>query len=125
MPLMKKADIILISSILTAALAIFVFQNIPRGPSVPYAVITADGGFSRRVSLTEDTEFIINRDGMTNTITVENNTIRISHANCPNSLCVRQGAISKKNQVVVCIPNKLMIEIRSGAEEAEYDAVSG
>ena len=124
MPL-KKADFILIPSILAVALAVFIFQQIPHGHSAPYALITGDGGIFRRVDLSEDAEFTIGHDGMENTITVENNAIRISRTDCPNGLCVRQGAISKKNQVIVCIPHKLIIEIRSGAEESDYDAISG
>ena len=127
---MNKSDIILILSVFAAALIIFAVNALNSTASAPYALITW-GGEVRCVDLRKDTTFGIEQGEMINTITVENNTIRVSGANCTTGSCVRQGAISKKNQVIVCLPHKLMIEIRSSGssgntgEEAEYDAVSG
>ena len=32
--------------------------------------------------------------------------------NCPDSLCIYQGKISRVGQSLVCLPNKVMIEIK-------------
>lgn len=43
-------------------------------------------------------------------------------ADCPDQLCVHQQAISKKNQTIVCLPNKVVAEV-TGNTKKDYDAV--
>ena len=43
-------------------------------------------------------------------------------ADCPDQLCVHQQAISKKNQTIVCLPNKVVAEV-TGNTRKDYDAV--
>lgn len=39
--------------------------------------------------------------------------IRISKANCNDQVCVRTGAIDKQGDTVVCLPHKLVIEVKA------------
>ena len=43
-------------------------------------------------------------------------------ANCPDKLCVKQKSISKNNENIICLPNKVIVEVES-EENSEYDAV--
>ena len=45
-------------------------------------------------------------------------------AECPDKLCMRQGAISRDGQTIVCLPHKLVVEVIGGEKEA-YDSISG
>ncbi|MBQ5523338.1 MAG: NusG domain II-containing protein, partial [Oscillospiraceae bacterium] len=47
----------------------------------------------------------------------------ISEANCPDKLCMGFGKISKNGEVIVCLPNRLIVVIEDG-EAAEVDAVA-
>lgn len=47
-----------------------------------------------------------------NTILVENGDISVIHSDCPDKLCVKQGKISDNIFPIVCLPNKLVIEIK-------------
>ena len=39
--------------------------------------------------------------------------VRVLQADCPDQLCVRQGWIEKAGDQLLCIPNRLLVEIRS------------
>ena len=60
-------------------------------------------------------------DGGYNIVEVEPGRIRVSEADCPDQVCVRQGWIATSAAPVVCLPHGLVIEITGG--ESEVDAV--
>ena len=43
---------------------------------------------------------------------------------CPDKLDVKQGYISKVGEVIVCLPNKLVIEIKGIDDERDVDYMS-
>jgi hypothetical protein len=59
-----------------------------------------------------------------NIISVEKGRIRISEANCPDGLCVRQGWISGGAMPIVCLPHKLIIQFDSDNTQ-RLDAIVG
>lgn len=61
--------------------------------------------------------------GFSNTITVEKGRICVSKAGCPDQICVHQGYISDGTTPIVCLPNKLIIEIIGGG--SGFDAATG
>lgn len=48
-----------------------------------------------------------------NEIQATGQTVRITSADCNDQVCVRRGKISKPGQTIVCLPHKLLIEIKS------------
>lgn len=46
-----------------------------------------------------------------NVVHVEHGAISVSEADCPDQVCVEQGAISGPGIPVVCMPHRLVIEI--------------
>ena len=45
----------------------------------------------------------------------------ISDADCPDGLCVRQRAVDRNGESIICLPHKLVIQITAG-KERELDA---
>ena len=62
-------------------------------------------------------------NGGSNTITVEDGRICVSHASCPDQVCVKQGWVSRNVVPIVCLPNQLVIQIKGG--ESDLDAATG
>lgn len=56
-----------------------------------------------------------------NTLLISDKEVRVTQADCPDKLDVKQGAIGKSGETIVCLPNKLVIKI-SG--ERDMDALS-
>jgi hypothetical protein len=50
-------------------------------------------------------------------------TVRVAEAPCPNRICVRAGAVSRKGAVLACLPARLRVEI-AGGRAREVDAVT-
>ena len=112
-------DLILVLVLLAVSLlllALFVW-NKGDGSGIVGAV---DGKEIARYSLAENGTYILN--GGTNTITVENGTVRMTEAACPDHLCVHQGKISGAGQVITCLPNRLTVTV-FGAK-GEVDLIS-
>ena len=47
-----------------------------------------------------------------NLIEVGDNEIRVIEASCPDQIDVKQGYISRIGETIVCLPNKMVIEIK-------------
>lgn len=62
---------------------------------------------------------------ITGAIAVEfgNGSIRIVKTDCPQKICKHTGRIRKPGQTIVCVPNKVLIEI-TGSDKNMYHAVS-
>ncbi len=56
-------------------------------------------------------------DGCVNEIEVRSDSIGIISADCPDKLCVHQGFINSTGLPIVCLPNKLVIQLRETAPE--------
>lgn len=52
-------------------------------------------------------------------IEVLNNQIRVIEENSPYHLCSKQGFISKSGQSIICLPNKIIIELPNDELDTE------
>ena len=75
------------------------------------------------LDLSKDSATVVSTELGTNLVVVENGTVRVSEADCPNHDCVNQGAISKAGQQIVCLPHKLTIDISDREATPTYDVV--
>ena len=103
-------DIILILSLILVAVAAIVTIRFA-ADSGDRAVVSVDGERVLEVGLWEYGEYPIN--GGTNTLVIGEEGAFISHASCPDGLCIRQGVISLSGERIVCLPNRVIVEIRS------------
>ena len=123
----KSAKVILaLLVVIAAASAAFLLLR-PRDTVHPVARVTLDGALVEEIDLTavkEARTFTVEgKGGLTNTILVEPGRIRVDHADCPDQICVNQGFISDGTEPIVCLPNKLIIQITGGGEA--LDAAAG
>lgn len=56
-------------------------------------------------------------------VVILNGAVHISASPCYNKICVNTGAISYAGQLIVCVPNKVVVRV-IGKEELPYDAVT-
>ncbi len=59
-----------------------------------------------------------------NLIEIGDGRVRVIEADCPDKLDVKQGYISKTGEVIVCLPNRLVIEIKGVSDERDIDYIS-
>ena len=117
-----KRDLILIGILLLTALILFLlFKDKQRNEPDAVAVVTVDGTEIARYPLSQDGTFVLNEGS--NTLVIENGEAWVSEANCPDKLCMGFGKISKNGEIIVCLPNRLIVMIEGG-EASEIDAIA-
>ena len=85
------------------------------------ARVLQDGVVLHELPLDRDTTLTVTAaNGGTNTVEVRDGAVRVTHATCPDQVCVRQGAIRTTAAPIVCLPHGLVIEIKDG--EVQVDA---
>lgn len=109
---MKKKDIIMVFIVILVSLAALFFSKIFT-QSGDIVKITLNGEVYCEKNLYENTEIQI--DG-TNTAIIENGEVYMDYASCPDGLCIRQGKISDSSKKIICLPNKVVIEITKKSE---------
>ena len=57
-------------------------------------------------------------------IVVENGSVRIAESDCPHNYCVRMGNISRRGELIVCVPNRIIVTIKGGSERESIDGVT-
>lgn len=59
-----------------------------------------------------------------NLLEIGDERVRVIEASCPDKIDVKQGYISNIGEMIVCIPNKLVIEIKGVAAGEEIDMIN-
>ena len=119
--MLNRADTLLIIMLLFISLTPLLFLTSQK-PDRVYADITVEGKLTRRIPLSGHTGrdiFVISHDGHSNTIVVEDDTIAVTEADCPDKRCILQGPAQKPGGIIACLPHKLLIEVKGEQPEAD------
>ena len=115
-----RADVLLIAALLLLSGGFLLFRQLRRtGGDV--AAVYVNGARTAVYPLSEDlTVTLVNPEGGTNVLVIENGIASIAEASCPDKLCVRMHPIRYVGETITCLPNCTMIQIE-GRGEAEVD----
>ena len=81
------------------------------------AVIRVNGEMVGSYLLNEDTEVMVDAgNGNYNLLSIKDGHVKMQKASCPDKICVQHAKISKNGETIVCLPNKVVIEIMNGEE---------
>lgn len=87
-------------------------------------VIQIDGIQYGCYSLSENQEIPIKiNEKVTNVLRIQDGVAKMIEADCPDHLCMHQKAIQHDNETIVCLPNKVVIQVISETE-GEYDSIA-
>ena len=120
---MKKLDIVIIAVLLIISFIPEVLFGIKYSgeASETYAEITIGGKLYKTVSLSEnggEDSFIVHTDQGFNEIEIKDNSIAIIDANCNDKLCLEIGHITDPGESIICLPHKLMIEVKGTTDDS-------
>ena len=123
--LFKKNDLILIIFLTLTSVVMLIGISLfsRKGATV---VVSVDGKEVASFPLDEDTVYNIGGyHGGENILEVKDGKAHLTDASCPDKLCVNMGYISKTGQSIICLPNKVVIEIKGNTEEKNnFDTIS-
>lgn len=104
---MKKGDIVIICSVvLSFVLSIVLLVSFSKQGN--RVVIKQDN----KVVYNKSIDINITVDIGTNTIKIKDGIVYMSDSDCKNQICVNTGEISKKGESIICLPNKVVVEIK-------------
>ncbi|EGT3615223.1 NusG domain II-containing protein [Clostridium perfringens] len=119
---MKKWDCLII-------IILVIISLIPLGLIIPSntegeskrVIISVDGENYKMFELKKDTNesIRIEKTGCINEIYVKEGEVYMRDTNCSDRVCIRQGKISKVGESIVCLPNRVFIEIE-GEKDSEF-----
>ena len=125
MKTMTRADFLTGAAAVLAAVFGFAWMHFkPVRPAAEVVVFKYNQEVLRK-SLADSGEeiWIFGEPGRQNAVQRIGRRVRVVKADCPDQLCVKQGWIEKTGDQLLCIPNQLLVEIRSKGAEA-IDAVA-
>ncbi len=113
--------LILIFAVLLALLLVYVFRDRDSGNRIR---ISVSGEIFGEYNLDEDQEIpIVSGGEVTNILIIEDGKANMTEANCPDQICVNMSPISAENETIICLPNKIVVEVISSDEEADFDVI--
>lgn len=121
-----KADIIFLSILVCAGILLTILIYSPRSSTGTYVEIRINGERTAAYSLSADRRETLHSASGENTIIIKDGAVSMAAADCPDKVCVSMRRISRSGETIVCLPHKLVLEIRSGeSETSPLDAVTG
>ncbi len=107
---MNKNDWILISTILILSGILFLIYFLNKS-TTNIAYVYHANDLIMTIDLTIDQQYVVNGDNGIVKIEVIDNKIRVVEENSPRHLCSKQGFISNSGQSIICLPNKIIIDL--------------
>ncbi len=106
----------LILGLLLAAGVALGYTLLFRSPG-DWVVVEVDGEVFGRYPLDENTSIRIETgtDGY-NVLEIADGYASVTEASCPDKLCVRQHKISRSDETIVCLPNRVVVSVVSNGE---------
>lgn len=115
---MNKSDFKLVGILLTVSLiGILGFKLFSKSGNS--AFVYHDGNLVLTIDLSVDKEYVVAGDLGDVAIVVRDGKIKVEEETSPLHLCSKQGFIDNSTESIVCLPNKIVINIGDN----EFDAV--
>ena len=124
--MIKKADVILLIVLIVLG-SIITFLSFNGNAKGRLAIVTVDGEIYGMYPLDEDREIKIENGDHQNYIIIKDGYVQMASSSCHNQICVHEGKICMTKDKIVCLPNKVIIEITDRFKRAGggIDVISG
>jgi hypothetical protein len=108
-------DKILLCALLLLSLGSIPFlrQLVDRGTM---AVVEVDGREIVRLDLSVDCQRIVTGPLGETILLVKDGRVRVTESACPNKICVRSGWADKTGDLIVCVPNRVVVWVEGAGE---------
>ena len=97
------------------------FLLVPPGSGAATGVaITGRGGFTVEAAIAEEGTYEVPGPLGATAVVVRDGAAAVESSPCPHQMCVSMGAVASPGQVIVCVPNGVVVRVlgRGGALDA-------
>lgn len=122
---MTKGDKIVILFIFISSISLFFIINLTNVNSGnKYISVQINGEEVKQITFGNQSKktYPIKSKFGENILEVDKDKVRVIEASCPDKLDVKQGYIKNIGEIIVCVPNRLVIEIKSNKDLLDLDA---
>lgn len=122
---MKKKDWILLGSLLVIIVVGLVAYRF-FSPSVEKkgeVIVKVAGKEVGRYNLYQDAKIEIPAQYGTSVLEIKDGNAEMITAGCPDQICVHQGKIHFHGEMIICIPNEMIVEIK-GEDQNKLDSTA-
>lgn len=119
---MKKREYFIFGVVVIVLVLIMIVINTNKSEGSK-VIIYIGGKAVASLDLDKNTSYTIEgEDGEWNTLVIEDGYVNMMDASCPDKLCVHHKRIHFNKETIVCLPNKVVLEI-AGGTQSSADAV--
>lgn len=106
-----RGDLLLLAGVLLFSLFFWVAVRLlsKEGSDL---LVSVDGETRMTLPLDRDTEQVIETELGRNVIRIRNGSVTCEEADCPDKLCVKHHAIHREGETIICLPHKLVLEVK-------------
>lgn len=124
---MTKYDkILVVSVLLISVISIFYISNSTVNYNENYVDIYVDGKIYKKYTLDEiiNEVIVLETEYGKNVIEIKNNSVNMIESTCSDKICTKQKPINKAGELIVCLPNRVVVEISGTKLENKIDTIS-
>lgn len=126
---MTRWDKYLIVIIIIVSLSsMFYIKNIATNSGEKYVSVEVDGKQHKKITFSNDNKkryLDINTKYGYNKLEIYKEKVRVIEASCPDQLDIKQGFIENVGEIIVCLPNRMVVEVKGeNVSDEEIDAGS-
>lgn len=123
---MRKADVIIIITVLAVCAALLLFFRF--GGQKDSGQISAEiyiaGQLMKTVPLDGEEHDLTLLEGKI-VLSIENDGVAVKFAECPSQACAHTGKITLPGQMITCLPNRVIIKLTGSAgSDQEVDVIA-
>lgn len=126
-PLFRRADILLTVFLIVIGLVMSFFLTFGdagsgEGAKGARLEVSVDGEHYETYSMARDQRITIRQAGHSNTFEIKDGQVHMIRSDCPGQDCIGEGFISGTGETIVCLPNRVVLEVTGGEEE--FDVIA-
>lgn len=121
----RKSDLIVVALLVAAGLSVFagnLFLSASRHTTVQ---IYSDNRLFLQISLPAEDQIVSIPDKQL-VLQLKDNRIGVLETGCPDQICKKTGEISRPGQSIICLPNRVVVQITGQTDtDSPVDAIAG
>jgi hypothetical protein len=109
--LIQKRELVLVTAILVISGLLSGILYVKNRKPAKQVVVTVDGRTVATLDLHKNIDVVIDGYGGTDHLIIKDGYSSITEASCPDKVCVRTGKIHRSGELIVCLPNRVVVTI--------------
>jgi len=120
--IITPGDKILVALILALGIISLIALSHLRQPG-DFVIIEVNGQVIHQLDLNISQEVTIEGSIGKTIIKIDQHSARVIHSDCPEKICVKTGKIHLAGEMIVCVPNKVVVKI-TGKQKNQFDVIT-